>query len=68
LRVLRELGGEWRVFATVVGVLPTALLNVAYRVVARTRYRLFGRYDSCRLPTPEERARFVAQSLPEAQR
>jgi predicted DCC family thiol-disulfide oxidoreductase YuxK len=68
LRVLRELGGGWRVFATVAGVLPTALLNVAYRVVARTRYRLFGRYDSCRLPTPEERARFVAQSLPEARR
>lgn len=65
LRVLRELGGGWRVFAAIVGVLPTVVLNLGYRVVARLRYRLFGKYDACPLPSPEERARFVAQSLPE---
>lgn len=65
LRVFRALGGGWRVFAAIVGVLPTAVLNVGYRIVARLRYRLFGKYDACPLPSAEERARFVAQSLPE---
>jgi predicted DCC family thiol-disulfide oxidoreductase YuxK len=65
LHVLRELGGGWRIFAAIVGVLPTVVLNVGYRFVARIRYRLFGKYEACQLPSPEERARFVAQSLPE---
>ncbi|MBN7297915.1 thiol-disulfide oxidoreductase, partial [Mycobacteroides abscessus subsp. abscessus] len=31
-----------------------------YRLVARTRYRVFGRYDTCPVPPPEVRARFLA--------
>ncbi|HVH46326.1 MAG TPA: DCC1-like thiol-disulfide oxidoreductase family protein [Labilithrix sp.] len=39
--------------------IPIALLDVFYRVFARYRYRLFGKYDVCRLPTADERRRFV---------
>ena len=41
-------------------VLPRALTDFAYRLFARNRYRMFGRRDSCRVPAPEEAARFLA--------
>ena len=40
-------------------VLPTALVDLAYALFARVRYRLFGKRDACRIPTLEERARFL---------
>jgi predicted DCC family thiol-disulfide oxidoreductase YuxK len=39
--------------------LPAGLTDLLYRLVARLRYRLFGRYDECRIPTPEERQLFL---------
>ena len=38
---------------------PGFLLDVGYRLVAALRYRMFGRVDSCELPSPENRARFL---------
>jgi predicted DCC family thiol-disulfide oxidoreductase YuxK len=38
---------------------PGFLLDLGYRLVAATRYRLFGKVDSCELPSPENRARFI---------
>jgi predicted DCC family thiol-disulfide oxidoreductase YuxK len=40
-------------------VLPAQMRDAVYRVIAATRYRVWGKRDSCRLPTPEERARFL---------
>ena len=39
--------------------IPRPLCDLVYRLFARTRYRLFGRLDACRIPAPEERARFL---------
>jgi predicted DCC family thiol-disulfide oxidoreductase YuxK len=39
--------------------LPRPLRNAGYRLVAANRYRLFGKKDTCRVPTPEERALFL---------
>ena len=58
LRIVCGLGGAWRVFALAT-VLPTALLDAAYNVVARSRYGIFGRSGACLLPPPEIRARFL---------
>lgn len=58
LFVLGELGGGWRLVRAF-SILPTFVLDVAYALVARTRLRLFGKLDTCRLPSPSERARFV---------
>jgi predicted DCC family thiol-disulfide oxidoreductase YuxK len=38
---------------------PGAILDLAYRVVAAVRYRIWGHADACRLATPEQRRRFV---------
>lgn len=58
LLILRELGGPWRA-AGILGCLPAFVLDRAYDLVARTRYRIFGRYDACPLPRPEWRDRFI---------
>lgn len=58
LRIARHLGGPWRLFAGLL-VVPRALRDPVYRFVARNRYRWFGRQETCMVPTPELRARFV---------
>ena len=58
LFVARRIGWPWRA-AAVLGILPTPVLDLGYRLVARIRYRLFGRYDSCPLPAPELRRRSI---------
>ena len=58
LFVAGELGWPWKV-AVVLSLLPTAILDRAYDLVARYRYRLFGRYEQCQIPRPEVRARFL---------
>lgn len=58
LFVAGQLGWPWRA-ARLARVIPKALRDRAYDLVARSRYRLFGRYDQCLLPRPEFRSRFV---------
>ena len=58
LAVTRALGAPWSWF-TLFTIVPAALRNVIYDLVARNRYQWFGRYDTCRIPTPAERARFI---------
>ena len=53
-----ELGWPWRL-TQIVGLLPTALLDRLYALIARNRYRVFGRLDRCMAPRPEFRNRFV---------
>ena len=58
LRVARKLGGAWPVCYAGIMV-PKFLRDPAYRFIARNRYRWFGKQDSCLMPTPELRARFL---------
>jgi predicted DCC family thiol-disulfide oxidoreductase YuxK len=58
LFILQELGSVWR-SAAVLAILPNRLLNILYNVVASSRYRFFGKYDSCPLPDQEHRSRFI---------
>ena len=58
LFVAGELGWPWKAGA-LLRVLPTAIRDRAYDVIARSRYRLFGRTDQCLVPGPEVRHRFI---------
>jgi predicted DCC family thiol-disulfide oxidoreductase YuxK len=42
-----------------VQVVPRLLRDAAYRVIARHRYRIFGRSETCFLPSPQTRDRFL---------
>ena len=58
LVLLHELGWPWRA-AGVLRLVPRVIRDGVYRVVARNRYRWFGRREVCRVPTVAERERFL---------
>lgn len=59
--ILETLGGLWRVLALLLQAFPRALVDVGYNVVARHRYRWFGRKaEACPLLPPNLRSRFEA--------
>lgn len=58
LEVVGQLPFPWplcRLFKWV----PTFIRDAVYRQISKNRYEWFGKRDSCRIPTPEERARFL---------
>ena len=59
LRIARRLGGAWPLLYALVAV-PAFIRDAGYRLIARNRYRLFGRKDECMIPTPDVRERFLA--------
>lgn len=59
LFVMRKLTGVWPTMARVLRLLPRGVRDWAYRVVARNRYRIFGKYSACPVPSEVERDRFV---------
>lgn len=58
LFVARELGWRWKALCAA-GFLPTLALDSIYDLVARNRYRIFGRSETCLLPAAHVRSRFV---------
>jgi predicted DCC family thiol-disulfide oxidoreductase YuxK len=58
LRALRDVGGFWRVFYILI-IIPAPLRDGLYSIVAKYRYRWFGKSETCRMPTPDERARLL---------
>ncbi|MBA0045490.1 DCC1-like thiol-disulfide oxidoreductase family protein [Mycobacterium sp. NPDC050853] len=59
LRVVEYLGGTRRA-SLIARLIPRPVRDALYRLVAGIRYRVFGRYDTCPVPPPEVRARFLA--------
>lgn len=58
IRVSRYLSGAWKLL-WVLKIIPRPVRDWAYDVVAKNRYRWFGRMESCMVPTPELRSRFI---------
>ncbi|MDE5413452.1 thiol-disulfide oxidoreductase DCC family protein [Alkalihalobacterium chitinilyticum] len=58
LRVCKYLDGFWR-FMVIFRFIPTPIRNIVYNFIAQNRYRWFGQRESCMLPTPEQRKRFL---------
>ena len=58
LRIARHLPGGWKLLR-VFTVIPRPLRDAVYRWIARNRYRWFGKTETCWLPTPELRERFL---------
>ncbi len=60
LQIGLALGGIHALGARTARVLPRGLRDFIYRSIARNRYSLFGKRDTCRMPTAEERGRFLS--------
>jgi predicted DCC family thiol-disulfide oxidoreductase YuxK len=58
MKICRRVGGVYKVLS-LFRIIPRPMGNALYRLVGRNRYRIFGKKEACRLPTPQERARFL---------
>jgi len=57
--VLQQLGGPLAYVSAILRVLPAPVQNFLYGLVARNRYRVFGRYETCPLPDSDTRSKFL---------
>jgi predicted DCC family thiol-disulfide oxidoreductase YuxK len=59
IHLLGRLGGGWRALAGIMRVIPRPVRDAVYDLIARNRYRVFGRRDDvCPIVPPRERSRF----------
>jgi predicted DCC family thiol-disulfide oxidoreductase YuxK len=58
LEIAKHLSGFWK-YLSIFKILPTFFLNFFYDIIAKNRYRIFGKSESCRMPTAELRERFL---------
>ena len=58
LEIAGELGGLWKL-TSVFKWIPKSIRDVIYDFVARNRYKWFGKQESCMIPTPELKAKFL---------
>ncbi len=56
--ICAHLPAPWRTLRLLLWV-PAPLSDLGYRLVAALRYRIWGRLDTCRIPSPEQRALFL---------
>src|SRR5258708_6714380 len=56
---LQLLGPPGHRLGTILALIPRPLREFGYTIVARLRYRLFGRYATCPIPTPDQRSRIL---------
>jgi predicted DCC family thiol-disulfide oxidoreductase YuxK len=56
--IARALPAPWR-YLSFFSILPVFLTNIGYKLVARFRYQIWGKRESCRIPRPDERALFL---------
>lgn len=59
VRILWRLHWGWQATGTLLWLIPLPLRNLGYTLVAKNRYRFFGKNETCRMPTAAERLRFL---------
>lgn len=60
IRVLRSLGGAWKMRSFAIRIVPRFVRDPLYRRVARHRYQIFGKRETCFIPTTEVADRFLS--------
>jgi predicted DCC family thiol-disulfide oxidoreductase YuxK len=58
LRIVKRLGGGWSVLSGL-SLVPRPIRDAVYHWIAKRRYKLFGKYDSCMLPSENVRRKFI---------
>lgn len=58
LEIARNMDGLWPALY-IFKIIPSIIRNLVYDWIAKNRYKWFGRKDSCMIPTPDLKARFI---------
>jgi len=58
LRIARKMDGLWPLLYAFI-IIPAFIRNFLYNLIAKNRYRMFGKRDSCMMPTPALKAKFL---------
>lgn len=58
LKIAKQFSGLWKLLL-VVKIIPRPIRDKGYDFIAKNRYKWFGKRDVCRIPTVEERERFL---------
>ena len=58
LQVVRKLDGLWPLFYIFI-ILPKPIRDIIYNWIAKNRYKWFGKEESCMMPSPDLRSRFI---------
>ncbi len=58
LKIGKTFGGAWKLLY-VLNLIPSKLRDIVYDIVARNRYKWYGKKDACMVPTPELKAKFL---------
>ncbi|MDO1447756.1 DCC1-like thiol-disulfide oxidoreductase family protein [Rhodocytophaga aerolata] len=58
LEIVKDLNGLWPVLS-IFNLLPSFILDTFYDLLAKNRYKLFGKSETCRIPTPQLRQKFL---------
>lgn len=58
LQIMKEFSGFWKLMQ-IFTILPDAFNNIFYDFIARNRYKWYGKKESCMIPTPELKAKFL---------
>jgi predicted DCC family thiol-disulfide oxidoreductase YuxK len=59
IKILIQLGGSYRILGRFLSRVPRGMLDFFYKIIAKNRYRLFGKRPACRIPSADERAYFL---------
>jgi len=58
IEIAKQLRGFWNL-STIFKIIPAFLRNPVYDYVAKNRYKWYGKQESCMIPTPELKAKFL---------
>lgn len=58
LHVLKELEGAWKLLYILI-LIPRPLRDFVYNIISKTRYKIFGKRNTCMVPTPDIKQRFL---------
>lgn len=58
LRICKKMNGLWKGLYMLI-IFPKPIRDALYRLFAKNRYHFFGKQDTCMIPTPEIRKRFL---------
>jgi predicted DCC family thiol-disulfide oxidoreductase YuxK len=59
LHLLKDIGGIWKIFYPLIFI-PVFISDSIYDIIAANRFRIFGKRDSCMIPSPDNKERFIS--------